>query len=133
VNETVEAVVTDLSSQRFRWWRWAKFVALPTGMLFLVGIVLYFVQGNGGFMEHPLTMLAFGIWPVYLGMLLVWQPRTYTEYVRLCQMLRRANGAYDDRDFLGRHRRTSAVVAFFGGLLALFVGMSFLFVGISRL
>jgi hypothetical protein len=70
---------------------------------------------------------------VYLGVLLVWQPRTYTEYVRIYQLLRRAQGGYNDGDFLRRHRRSAVVAAFFGGLLALFVGSSFLLLGISKL
>jgi hypothetical protein len=102
--------------------------------VFVVGVVLFAVQGNGRLMQHPVALIVLGTWPAFLGLLLVGQPRTYVEGLCLQRMLRLAEKGRDiDEDALRKNLRRDTILAVFGGLFILIVGLIFLVGGIAGL
>ena len=136
---TIEELKAELTSPRFggRWRRaWIFgiwFLGWPATILFVIGVAAHLL-GNRRVIDHPLTMLAFGMWTGFLGVMLLWRPRTYAQYVRLQRCLRKLQtGHLVDETRLRRGIWSEAIVNVMGGLLGLFVGSCFLVAGVCQL
>src|SRR5690349_11172050 len=110
------------------------FVGLPWLVLVVVGMSACVVRDDDRFIEHPATMGAFGIMASFLGVIALWRPRTYLNYLRLDYALRLAKRGHVIRDDeLRAPTRRETISAVGGGIAMLLLGAVWLVGAVKKL
>lgn len=132
MNQTSEELAVELNHPRFRWFRRAWLVGAPVVVLFVVGVALFLLRGDGGL--FPVVKIAFGIYCALFGALVVCRSRTYLEYLNLETargFAERGTRVPDRERWLAAWRDN--VLAALGGPGGLVVGVWLLLSGVTQL